>query len=580
MSTTTPNLTLTLYDSTTDQVVTFATFRAVWGGTATTSNFYRIDTWAGTVNSSITTLQNQRGAITVSASYVSANYYEATVASITSYITGMTILLKLDTDSAGTVTLNINALGTKSVTKVNSSGSIVNIAGGELQSNRYYMFTYDGTQWVWVNADSADQVYHGGTSGNIVLVASDGSISDSSAPATVVGSAVYNATAKTTLANADTIGITDSAASNVLKKITWSNFQTAIGTALGSIINALTGKTTPVGADVIAIGDSASSFASKLVLLSNLYKALGTGTQDSTTFLRGDGTYAIPAGGGSSSTIQTRYIITPSISSNNLVFAIKYIDGNDPTSTNKLTFRVGNTEYDLTSSLSFTKNAGTAWMNMSSTELQGKNVDLFAYAIGETGGSAGLKFGYSRIPYATTMGDFVNTTTDEKYIAGNWTNFNSTDSVTNIGRFRAQLSSGNNWSIPSSSVINYPIMVSDILTWQPVFSANGSMTYTSVTTSLAEYTVDGRSMKIESVVFGTTGGSSSTAIRQTLPFKAKNYSLLVSGTGWTADGSGTIAGALFMDSTTANLLSCRKYDGTNYGLGVNRYIAFNGSFYI
>lgn len=294
MSTTTPNLTLTLYDSTTDQVVTFATFRAVWGGTATTSNFYRIDTWAGTVNSSITTLQNQRGAITVPASYVSANYYEATVASITSYITGMTILLKLDTDSAGTLTLNINALGTKSVTKVNSSGSIVNIAGGELQSNRYYMFTYDGTQWVWVNATSADQVYNGGTSGNIVLVASDGSISDSSAPTTVVGSAVYNATAKTTLANADTIGITDSAASNVLKKITWSNFQTAIGTALGAIINALTGKTTPVGADVIVIGDSASSFASKLVLLSNLYKSLGTGTQDSTTFLRGDGTYAIP----------------------------------------------------------------------------------------------------------------------------------------------------------------------------------------------------------------------------------------------------------------------------------------------
>jgi len=177
MSTTTPNLTLTLYDSTTDQVVTFATFRAVWGGTATTSNFYRIDTWAGTVNSSITTLQNQRGAISVPASYISANYYEATVLSISSYVTGMTILLKLDTDSAGTVTLNINALGTKSVTKVNSSGSIVNITGAELQSNRYYMFTYDGTQWVWVNAQSSDQVYVvGGTSGNFLKVDTDNSI--------------------------------------------------------------------------------------------------------------------------------------------------------------------------------------------------------------------------------------------------------------------------------------------------------------------------------------------------------------------------------------------------------------------
>lgn len=225
MSTTTPNLTLTLYDSTTDQVVTFATFRAVWGGTATTSNFYRIDTWAGTVNSSITTLQNQRGAIPVPASYISANYYEATVVSITSYITGMTILLKLNTDSAGTVTLNINALGTKSVTKVNSSGSIVNITGAELQSNRYYMFTYDGTQWVWVNADSADQVYHGGTSGNVVLVASDGSISDSVTQSNLIKNTVNSSAAKTTISNADKVPLLDSDSSNDLKHITGENLR-------------------------------------------------------------------------------------------------------------------------------------------------------------------------------------------------------------------------------------------------------------------------------------------------------------------------------------------------------------------
>lgn len=180
MSATTPTLGLVLYDSSTDQVVTFATFRAVWGGTATTSNFYKIDTWAGTINSSISTLQSQRGAIVVSASYISANYYEATVSSITSYTTGMAILLKLDTDSSGTVTLNISSLGTKSVTKINSSGTVVNIASGELQSGRYYLFTYDGTQWIWANATSSDQIYVvSGTSGNFLRVASDGSIQDS-----------------------------------------------------------------------------------------------------------------------------------------------------------------------------------------------------------------------------------------------------------------------------------------------------------------------------------------------------------------------------------------------------------------
>lgn len=238
MSTTTPTLGLTLYDSTTDQVVTFATFRAVWGGTATTSNFYKIDTWAGTVNSSISTLQNQRGAIPVSASYISANYYEATVASITSYVTGMTILLKLDTDSAGTVTLNISALGTKSITKVNSSGTVVNIASGELQSNRYYLFTYDGTQWIWVDANSSDQTYVvGGTSGNVLTVNSDNSILGTLTQSLLISDTIHAATTKSTPVDADEVGIADSAASYVLKRLTWANIKATLKTYFDSIYN-------------------------------------------------------------------------------------------------------------------------------------------------------------------------------------------------------------------------------------------------------------------------------------------------------------------------------------------------------
>lgn len=251
MSTTTPNLTLTLYDSTTDQVVTFATFRAVWGGTATTSNFYRIDTWAGTVNSAITTLQNQRGATLVSSSYVSSNYYEATVASITSYITGMSIILSVDTTSNGTVTLNINGLGTKSVMKVDSTGTPINLTGSDLVDGRQYLFMYDGTRWLWVSANSADQIQIVGTSGNVVTVGSTNNLDGSTTPSSLISSTTHSATS----------------------------------------------KTTPVGADEIPIANSASSYSLGRVLLSNLYKALGTGTQDATTFLRGDGTYAKPSGG-------------------------------------------------------------------------------------------------------------------------------------------------------------------------------------------------------------------------------------------------------------------------------------------
>src|SRR5258706_5058017 len=61
MSTTTPYLGLALYDSTGDQSVFFSTFRAVWGGTATTSNFYKIDNGVSALNTRITNLETLKG---------------------------------------------------------------------------------------------------------------------------------------------------------------------------------------------------------------------------------------------------------------------------------------------------------------------------------------------------------------------------------------------------------------------------------------------------------------------------------------------------------------------------------------
>lgn len=182
MSSTTPNLSLTLYDSTTDQSVSFATFRAVWGGPALTSNFYKIDTAYGVQASQIASLTANRGAITVAASYISANYYEASgVTAITSYVTNMNIILSVDTTSSGTVTLNINALGTKSVSKVDSTGTVINLTGSDLVKGRQYLFTYNGTQWIWVSANSADQIQIVGTAGNFVKIGSTNNLEDSGA---------------------------------------------------------------------------------------------------------------------------------------------------------------------------------------------------------------------------------------------------------------------------------------------------------------------------------------------------------------------------------------------------------------
>lgn len=231
MTTSTPYLNLTLYDSTTDQAVTFATFRAVWGGTATTSNFYKIDTFASTTNTRLTTLESTQPPITVPALFISSNFYQATgITQITAYNTGMTIIISVDTTSSGTVTLDINSLGTKSLMKVDSTGTPINLTGSDLVKGRKYLFTYDGTRWLWVSANSADQIQIVGTSGNVVLVGSTNNLDGSTSASIFIGNTTHNATAKTTPVDNDEVPLLDSAASYAFKKLTWSNIKATLKT--------------------------------------------------------------------------------------------------------------------------------------------------------------------------------------------------------------------------------------------------------------------------------------------------------------------------------------------------------------
>jgi hypothetical protein len=179
------------------------------------------------------------------------------------------------------------------------------------------------------------------------------------------------------------------------------------------------------------------------------------------------------------------------------------------------------------------------------------------YAIGETGASAGLKFGYSRISHAKTMGDFVNTATDERYIAGNWTNFNSTDAVTLIGRFRARLSggAGYTWSIPNQKVINYPIFETDRLVFVPtVTSGTGAITSMTKTCSYKVYRE-----KIEcyiSINIVDKGTAAASAI-VTLPLLHQG---ILAGSGRENGVSGHMI--ICTVGVTSNIMYLSKYDST------------------
>lgn len=89
--------------------------------------------------------------------------------------------------------------------------------------------------------------------------------------------ATVGATEKTTPVDADIFGIADSADSNALKKVSFSNMAAYVAGKLGAAIAALTGKTTPVDADVLLLSDSAASSASKKLTWANLVTGVGTG---------------------------------------------------------------------------------------------------------------------------------------------------------------------------------------------------------------------------------------------------------------------------------------------------------------
>lgn len=144
--------------------------------------------------------------------------------------------------------------------------------------------------------------------------------------------------------------------------------------------------------------------------------------------------------------------IDRSVASNNITVAIKTLAGTDPSSTDPVYCRIGNTVRAITAALSVTKNAGTNWFGSGTAPYAAANVDYFAF-VGYNA-TDGVTLGFARIPYARKYGDFSTTSTDETYCAiSTITNAASTDEYELVGRFSAILgvSASFNWSTDSSS---------------------------------------------------------------------------------------------------------------------------------
>lgn len=149
--------------------------------------------------------------------------------------------------------------------------------------------------------------------------------------------------------------------------------------------------------------------------------------------------------------------LSVSVASNNLTVALKGMDGTDPSSTNPVYVRIGDTVRSCTAALSVTKNAGTNWFNSGAAQHATYSNDYFVYLIWNTTPATDIMdIGFARVPYGKTYADFSGTSTAETYLAtANASAPTSSDELQVIGRFSAILSAtaSFNWSAVTDIIV-------------------------------------------------------------------------------------------------------------------------------
>ena len=109
-------------------------------------------------------------------------------------------------------------------------------------------------------------------------------------------------------------------------------------------------------------------------------------------------------------------------------------------------------------------------------------------------------------------------------------------------------------------------------TWSPTYSANGTMTYTSVSTTYAKYIQVGKLVPFVILTSGTVGGSLNYELRFTPPVTISGQ--IVIGSGYAADGG--IALGAYAIYQGSSLVGVRKYDASNWTSGSSRGFGIYG----
>lgn len=256
-----------------------------------------------------------------------------------------------------------------------------------------------------------------------------------------------------------------------------------------------------------------------------------------------------------------------------LTVAIKTLAGTDPSATDPVYCRIGDTIRTISAALSVTKADGTNWLKAGSAELATKEVDYFVYLFWDSVNSA-VKLGFSRFPGAAVIGDFNVNQDNEKGIcieAGG--TLTAADTCELIGRFAATLSAGAGytWSVPTytaSNLIQRPIYETRWLSFSSALSG-----WSGTPTQIAQYKVMYNHVMVNFAV--TAGVSNATTATGTLPFINGDASNIVIIPYRVADNSSVVTtpGSLQIDNN-ANTFSLRKDMATGSWTNTNNKLIY------
>ena len=328
------------------------------------------------------------------------------------------------------------------------------------------------------------------------------------------------------------------------KKVTLENVLYGSSTAL---MSDSTNKRFVTDAEKTVIGDTSGENTGDQTLNS----LLPTQSGNNGKFLTTDGTdasWGTPAGGGGSGDYGTPGVlrngkIAVSVVAGDLTVSLKTLAGTTPTALDPILVRIGDTEYSIESAIEVEAASGTNWLGLEDTVTTMNVFDLFVYLYYQTDATAGVKIGFSRIPYvhSTTAFFGINEgggTTQYELIHNGAPLFVDPDvkryDIEIVGKFTMAFDqSGDLWTLASTTgaltenpdmIVSYPTRSSRVFYYTPTFTG-----FSTPPSSGFNYQIN----DCELTIFGsmTDGSSNATTLEMTVPFNAYSLSSPITVTG-------------------------------------------------